>query len=260
MRYSSIHGEEVSVRHIFLSVYRCRDCRNRFWKIKTSSYYLAGIIGMAIMMVIIGWNMADGLDYRPRGAERGAVAAEGFENRIAFPVEGSADRATLEAGRFADTAKRAHNNDPVAEYQLARMYLKGEGGPANEKEARIWLEQAAVHGNAEAQYEFSVVLREGRGVVQDFERAAKLTRMAAESGHPVAQYGLGLIYRAGIGLPADTVKAYTWLNIAASRGVKGAVQARDEVLRILSPQEVLQGQAEARRLSASLPNLVITAD
>lgn len=260
VRHSSISGAEESVRHIFLSVYRCRDCRKRFWIIKTSGYYLAGIIGVAIMVAIIGWNMADGLDYRPGEAERSKVAAESFENRIALTDEGLAEPATLAAGRFADTAKLAHNNDPVAEYRLARMYLKGEGGPVNEEEARIWMERAADHGNAEAQYAFSFVLREGRGVVQDFERAAKLTRMAAESGHSVAQYELGLMYRTGIGIPFDTVKAYTWLNVAASRGVKGAAQARDQVLRLLSSQEVLEGQAEARRLSKSLPKLVITAD
>lgn len=260
VRHSSIHGAEVSVRHIFLSAYRCRDCRRRFWIVKTSGYYLAGIIGVAILVVIIGWNMGNRLDDRPGEAERNTVASEGFDDRIALTDESSADRVTLAAGRFADTAKLAHNNDPAAEYQLAQMYLKGEGGAVNEEEARIWLERSADHGNAEAQYALSMVLREGRGVVQDFERAAKLTRMAAESGHSAAQYELGLMYRTGIGIPADTVKAYTWFNVAAARGDKGAAQARDQVLRTLSQQEVSEGQAEARRLSGSLPRLLITAE
>ena len=260
VRHSSLYGAEVSAHHILLSPYRGRDCRLRFWIINKSGYYLAGIISVAIMVVVIGRNMGEGPNDRAGDAKWSTVAAKGFEDRTALTDESSADLVTLAAGRFADTAKLAHNNDPVAEYQLAQMYLKGEGAPVNEEEARIWLERAADHGNAEAQFAFSIVLREGHGVVQDFERAAKLTRMAAESGHSVAQFALGLMYRNGIGIPADTVKAYTWLNLAASRGVKGAAQARDQVLRILSAQEVLAGQAEARRLSESLPKLVITAD
>lgn len=94
VRHSSIHGAEVSVRHIFLAAYRCRDCRKRFWIFKTSGYHLVGILGVAIMVVIISWNMANGLEGRHGEAGRGTVAAEG-----------SADRITLAAGRFADTAK-----------------------------------------------------------------------------------------------------------------------------------------------------------
>jgi TPR repeat protein len=260
IRYSSIHGTEVSVRHVFLSAYRCRDCRRRFWSIKKSGYYLAGMGVMAIIAAIVGANMLERFDERPGEAQRRTTTTEGFEGQIVLADDGSADRDTRTAGRFADVAKRAHDNDPAAEYQLAQMYLKGEGGAVNEEEARVLLERAAEHGNVEAQFAFSIILREGRGVIQDFARAAKLTQMAAESGHSDAQYELGLLYRAGKGVPTDTVKAYTWFNLAAARGVKGAAQARDQVLRILTPQEVLAGQAEARRLSASVPKLLVKAD
>jgi len=45
------------------------------------------------------------------------------------------------------------------------------------------------------------------------------------------------------------VKAYIWLNVAAAQGVSGAGLARDTVLGRLSAAELLEAQAEARRMS-----------
>ncbi len=121
----------------------------------------------------------------------------------------------------------------------------------NKKEAQAWLERAAQHGNAEAQYELGNAFREGMGVVQDYEHAMKWLQLAAASGNGDAQYALGQMHRAGMGVPADNVKAYMWFNLATAQDVAGASAQRDAVLRVLSPDEVLAAQAEARRLSQS---------
>jgi TPR repeat protein len=113
----------------------------------------------------------------------------------------------------------------------------------------VWLERAAEHGNIEAQYEFGNALREGFGIVQDYERAAKWLQMAAERGNADAQYALGQMYRAGMGVPTDNEKAYMWFNLAAAQELSGASVQRDAVLRMLTPAQVLDAQAEARRLS-----------
>jgi TPR repeat protein len=52
-----------------------------------------------------------------------------------------------------------------------------------------------------------------------------------------------------VGLPADNVKAYVWFNLAAAQDVAGATVQRDLLLRALKPEQVLEAQAEARRLS-----------
>jgi TPR repeat protein len=111
------------------------------------------------------------------------------------------------------------------------------------------LERAAEHGNTEAQYEFGNALREGFGVVQDYEEAAKWLQLAAEHGNADAQYALGQMYHAGMGVPPDNEKAYVWFNLAAAQEVAGAAAQRDVVLHKLSPAEVFEAQAEARRLS-----------
>jgi hypothetical protein len=86
-------------------------------------------------------------------------------------------------------------------------------------------------------------------VIQDYARAATWLQRAAQSGHGLAQFELGLMYRGDAGIEADNVKAYTWLNLAAAQGVIGADAAREIVLRKLSPAEISEAQAEARRLS-----------
>ena len=75
-------------------------------------------------------------------------------------------------------------------------------------------------------------------------------QLASEAGNGQAQLALGLMYRTGLGIPVDNVKAYVWLNVAAAQGVPGATGARDVVLPRLSPAELQEAQAEARRLGA----------
>ena len=88
------------------------------------------------------------------------------------------------------------------------------------------------------------------GTVQDYEGARKWMQLASEAGNGQAQLALGLMYRTGLGIPVDNVKAYVWLNVAAAQGVPGATGARDVVLPRLSPAELQEAQAEARRLGA----------
>ena len=231
-RRSSVRAYELTPRHIFFSPYRCRDCQHRFWVISRNVYYLAAIIGAALVAGALSWNLRTLLD-GPRGAP---------------------DHAAPTGGQFAETMVRAEKGDRDAEHEVAVMLEHGYGVPKNETEARKWLERAAGHGHVVAEYEFGLALRDGRGAVQDYGRAVEWIRRAAENGHGPAQFALGVIYRVGTGVPVDNVKAYTWLNLAAARGVYDAAVVRDAVLGRLSPSEVVEAQTEARRLAEALPN------
>lgn len=231
-RRSSVHADERMLRYILFSPYRCRDCDRRFWVISRDAYFATGIIGVALVAGAVAWGL-------PALWERSGTDKD--------------DAAVLAGSRFADLVKRAEGGDRNAEYDVAVSYLHGYGVAKSEVDAQKWLERAAVHGNLAAKYEFGVALRDGRGAVQDYVGAAKWIRRAAEDGHVQAQLALGNMYRVGTGVPLDNVKAYTWLNIAAARGVKDAAVIRDTVLTRLSPTEVAEAQAEARRLSETLP-------
>lgn len=223
VRRSKIRASE---RHYFRSPYHCVDCGTRFWVVAKKTYIRAASVGVAILAAFL------------------------ISTRFSYHAEPAPSNPDAE--RFASTAELAGRNDPGAEYELAQMYAQGVGVPRNEGEARIWLARAAVHGNGLAQHELGNAYVEGRDVVQDYERAEKWLRLAAESGNARAQFELGLMYRDGKGMPVDKVTAYTWFNIAAAQGVVSAASARDAVLGLLSPAEVIEAQTKARQLSETL--------
>lgn len=227
VRRSSVRTLVASTKPKLRSPYRCRDCGARFWVISKRAYYLAGVAGIAIVAGAVAWNVVGALD----------------ESRQAAKPTGP------DVASITEAVKLAEHSDPVAEYRLAHIYASANSVNGNRKQALAWLERAAEHGNIEAQYEFGNALREGFGVVQDYERAAKWLQSAAEHGNADAQYALGQMYRMGIGVPVDNAKAYVWFNLAAAQEVAGAAVERTAVLHLLSSGQVLEAQAEARRLS-----------
>ncbi len=227
VRRSSIRPLESSGITRLRSPYRCRDCSERFWVVSKRLNYLAVFGGLVIVAAASAWNMV-------------GVPSE--------PARDS-DVSTADTQVFAEAISRAEHEDPPAELKLAHMYAHGEGVTADKKAAQTWLERAAQHGDSDAQYELGNALREGVGTLQDYETAAKWLQLAAARGHGPAQYALAEMYRAGTGLAPDKAKAYLWFNLAAAQDVPGAAVQRDVLLRGLTPAEVLQAQAEARRLS-----------
>src|SRR5437867_4469900 len=229
VRRSTLRPSEGLAKPRLRSPYRCRDCGERFWVVSKRANFLASLAVFAIVAGIVAWNVV-GAPEQPRRDPGWSIP---------------------DAGSLADTFARAARDDPIAEYKLAQMYAHGIGVAGNKKEAQTWLERAAQHGSTEAQYELGNALREGVGVVQDYERAEKWLQLAAATGNGDAQYALGQMHRAGMGVPADNVKAYMWFNLAAAQDIDGASAQRDAVLRVLTPDQVLEAQAEARRLSQS---------
>lgn len=227
-RRSRVRKSETTLRHTFLSPYRCRVCGKQFWMPSRNSCYLAGLIGVTAVFSGLVWNPSilsfDGS--RPKPAPVTAVAPS-----------------------VADLVKLANDKDPVAELELARLYAIGEGVPRSLPEELKWLGRAAQHGNVDAQYEYAIALRDGHGTVQDYNAARRWMQVAAEGSSGPAQFALGMMYRSGLGIPVDNVKAYVWLNVAAAQGVPGAAGARDAVLSRLTLAESQDAQAEARRLS-----------
>lgn len=225
VRRSLLHAsEDVAPGPRLRSPYRCRDCGERFFVISRRANYALAFFAIAVVAGVVAWNV--GSAPQPQRMTTGA-----------------------DGGSLAETIKLAESSDPAAEYKLAHLYAGGSGIETDKRQAQAWLERSAEHGNADAQYELGNALREGTGVVQDYERAARWLTLAASNGHPDAQYALGQMYHAGVGVPADNVKAYVWFNLAAAQDVAGATLQRDVILRVLTPEQVLEAQAEARRLS-----------
>jgi len=61
---------------------------------------------------------------------------------------------------------------------------------------------------------------------------------------------LGAMYTAGQGVPKDYVLAHMWINLAAPKGVKGAVKARDLLEEMMTPAQLAEAQRLAREWKA----------
>ena len=86
----------------------------------------------------------------------------------------------------------------------------------------------------------------GEGVPPDDAEAAKWFRQAADLGHFGAQTNLGLMYYIGKGVPQDLVQAHMWFNIADALGDESAQEERDEVAKLMTPDQI----AEAQRMAS----------
>lgn len=204
--------------HLLRSPYRCRRCDARFWAISTGTW-----------LRIAAWTFAVPL-----------VGAAWYGWSIASRREDDLEVAIL--------LEQARARDGAEEYQMAQKYFKGDGVPTDPREGYALLERAAQLGHAKAQFELAQALRTGTGMQRDNERAVTWLRTAAEAGDPQAQFELGFTYLQGQGIPVDRVRGYAWLAVAAAQGFVGAVDARDEALRGMTPAEANYARAEARRM------------
>lgn len=204
--------------HLLRSPYRCRRCDAHFWAVSTGTW-----------LKIAAWTFVAPL-----------VGAAWYGWTIASRREDDLELAIL--------LEHARARDGAEEYQTAQKYLKGDGVPAEPREGYALLERAAQLGHAKAQFELALALRAGTGAQRDDERAVTWLRSAAEAGDPHAQFELGFAYLQGQGTPVDRVRGYAWLAVAAAQGFVGAVDARDEALRGMTPAEATYARAEARRM------------
>jgi len=114
-----------------------------------------------------------------------------------------------------------------------------------------WYRKAARDGQPVAQFVLAALYLRGTGVLRDTAEAARLYRQAAEAGLAAAQYALGLLYRDGIGTARDAGAAYAWLTRAAKAGHRPAAVA----LRALGPRMSRAERTEAaRRLKRTMPS------
>ena len=90
---------------------------------------------------------------------------------------------------------------------------------------------------------------------KDYATAASLFRSLAAQGDASAQNNLGLMYANGNGVAQDYVRAHMWYNLGASslsgENGKKATSNRDNVAAKMTPAQIAQAQAMARKCQAS---------
>ncbi|MBI2801637.1 MAG: SEL1-like repeat protein [Gammaproteobacteria bacterium] len=96
----------------------------------------------------------------------------------------------------------AGNDEPEAQYLLAKTLSNTQGSQTDREQALFWLRRAAEGGYADAQFELAEHQMRGDGVPLDEAEAVSWYRAAARQGHRVARQQLDRIYRdAGLPVP-----------------------------------------------------------
>ncbi|WP_150526563.1 tetratricopeptide repeat protein [Roseibium sediminis] len=179
--------------------------------------------------------------------------------------------------------KAAEGGHLRAVNKLALMHYRGEAGIHQDyQEAARLFRIAADKGDRNALFNLGKMTFEGAGVPKDVKLALAFYKKAAEQDHILALNTLGALYLAGASGEADKVRArryfersasfgnavglfevarvileegtaaqnlinaHTYLNLASARSHPRAPQALQELTALMSPEEVLQAQAQAR--------------
>ncbi len=85
-----------------------------------------------------------------------------------------------------------------------------------------WLNQSAMHWDAEAQYCFGVCYEKGKVVEKDMSKALEWYRKSVEKGFASAQNNLGMCYLEGNGVERNVSKAVELFRKSADKGVAAA--------------------------------------
>lgn len=111
----------------------------------------------------------------------------------------------------------AEKKDPVGQYCLGILKLKGLGVERNIEEGLTFLQQAADSGNPKAQLELGSFYLAGKDVPKDYKKAALFLQSAATQGELQAQLELGKLYRLKEGGINNNTLAFQWLEKAATK-------------------------------------------
>lgn len=154
------------------------------------------------------------------------------------------------AGRHGEAAAGFHalalSGDAEAAYNLALLFMSGQGLPQNHIEAAYWAWQARLAGLTQAGPLLSQLSgrldRAGQQSVADRLEAA-LSPLAAQ-GDGAAMLSLAAVMQHVRPTP-DLSQAHAWQSIAAALDVPGAIVARDASLQAMDTASRTRAEAEA---------------
>lgn len=149
----------------------------------------------------------------------------------------------LETGRESEAVRlirlAANQNQPAAQYRLAKLYEAGIGVKKSPETAFQLLKTAANAGNRIAMHDLGNYYVQGLSQIPaDFPKAALWFAKAAEFGVLDSQFNLGVLYQEGSGVERNLEESYFWFSVAANQGDKMAAARAKAVANELSPAQL----------------------
>lgn len=113
--------------------------------------------------------------------------------------------------------KAAEVGDPNAKSRLGELYFHGTGPvPQDKRKGVEFYKEAASAGVVTSQFNLAYLYLTGDGVPKNSLMAETLFRKAADKGFVMAMVNLAQMYRTGYGeVPKDVELAKKWLELAA---------------------------------------------
>ena len=159
----------------------------------------------------------------------------------------------LEQGDYKTALKilnpLAEQGDAEAQYELGKMYLRGDSSKRDYKKSVKWFRLAVEQGHVFAAYDLGIILEgsmyDGKFVIQDFKEAIRLYQFCIERGYVPALVNLARMYSLGKGVPKNHETSLKLYRTAAESGfsdasfnlgakyVNGTGVARDYVLALM---------------------------
>jgi TPR repeat protein len=108
-----------------------------------------------------------------------------------------------------------------------------------------WL-PLAESGSAAAQFNLGRLFERGEGRDVDHKQAAAWYVRAADNGFPRAQYRLAEMYETGTGVKRDLIQARKWFAVAAQARYEDAKKRSKRVAKEMTAKEIALGDMWAR--------------
>jgi len=140
------------------------------------------------------------------------------KNRILKEALSAAEKGAYRTA-FEKWLPLAKKGNTVAQYNIAVMYLRGDGLQRNNKLALYWLMKASKKEHALSQFTLGRMYYEGMNVKKNFRESFKWYKKAAINGHKKAINNLASMYYHGKGVKKDVGKAFKW-SLKASENNK----------------------------------------
>ena len=145
----------------------------------------------------------------------------------------------------------ALKGDAWAQKSMGDVYKSGKVVLQDYAEAVRWYKLAAQQGYAPSQSQLGNMYEKGQGVFKkDYAEALKWYKLSAEQGEEWGLVYLARMYSDGNGVARDNLKAHSLYNMAVAKGSRLGSLWRDDLAKIMSPQQINDAQKLARDCQA----------
>lgn len=134
--------------------------------------------------------------------------------------------------------KAAQNGDPLAQYELAKIFSKNKS-PKDQALANVWLAKSAEKGNAQAQYQLGMTLLTGTQNPQNIPKAVDLLTQAAEQQNKNAGFALFSYFLNSSDSTENFIKTIHWLDNTAQ--LIATTEINNDATALLYFMKPLQG-------------------